>query len=84
MERWWDEGGMEGLTLAGAGMGAPPIEEAIWIISNGSYRIDRIGWIVSVSVLCLLGETGFYALDNLMLDVRDRWNGWDVGGTGVR
>ena len=37
----------------------------------GSYRIDRIGWIVSVSILCLLGETGFYALDGLLL------SGWD-------
>ena len=50
---------------------------------SGLYRMDRIGWIVLVSVLGLLGETGFYALAGLLLDGWDIYTGWDVGGTEV-
>ena len=49
--------------------------------SSGSYRLDNIGWTVSVSVLGSLGETGFYALAGFLLAGWDRWTGWDVGGT---
>ena len=51
--------------------------------SSGSYRMDHIGWIVSVSVLGLLGETDFYTLDDLILTGWDGWTGWGVGGTGL-
>ena len=56
------------------------------IVSAGSselYRMDRIGWIVFLSVLGSLGETGFYALTGLILAGWDGWTGWDVGRTGV-
>ena len=61
--------------------------DAGWIVSD--YRIDRIGWIVlywldgivsskSYHIIWILsGDTGFYALADLLLA------GWDVGGTGV-
>ena len=42
----------------------------------------RIGLIVSVSVLGLLGETGFYALVGLLLDGWYGWTGLGVGGMG--
>ena len=53
------------------------------IVLAGSYWMDRIGWITSVSVLGLLGEIGFYTLAGLLLYGWDGWNGWDVGETGV-
>ena len=45
-------------------------------------RLDRIGWVVLVSFLGLLGENGFYELAGLLLAVWNGWTGWDVGGTG--
>ena len=63
-------------------VGGFPSEE----ILDGLYPIDRIlwiVWIVSVLVLGLLGETGFYALAGLLLAGWDECTGWDVGGTGV-
>ena len=51
--------------------------------STGLYWLDCIIWIVSVLVLGLLGETGFYALSGLLLAGWDIWTGWDVGGTGL-
>ena len=39
MGHWWDGGGMEGLTLAGAGTGAPPLapekELHHWLLRGG-------------------------------------------------
>ena len=60
-----------------------------WIVLAGSYWLDHIGCIVLSGShqywsLSLLGETGFYALDDLLLSGWDRWTGWYVGGTGVR
>ena len=57
-----------------------------WIISDWLYHLDHLdcfGWIVSVSVLGLLGETGFYALAGLLMDGWDWWTGWDAGGMEV-
>ena len=59
------------------------LDRIVWIVSGGLYRLDLILWIVSVLVLGSLGETGFYELAGLLLDVCDVWTGWDVGGTGV-
>ena len=38
MGRWWDIGGMEGLTLAGAGTGAPPLA------LEGQRAVESGGW----------------------------------------
>ena len=59
------------------------IGRIVWIVSPVSYCLDRIGWIVSVLVLGLLGETGFYVLAGLLLAIWDGWNGWGVSGTRV-
>ena len=45
--------------------------------------MDHIGSIVSVLVLGLLGETGFYAMAGLLLAVWDVWTVWDVDGAVV-
>ena len=50
---------------------------------SGLYQMNRIGWIVSVFVLVLLGETGFYALAGLLQYGWDGCTVCDVGGTGV-
>ena len=52
--------------------------------SSGSYRMDRIVWIILVLVLGSLVETGFYALASLLLAGWYGLTGWDVGGLGVR
>ena len=43
MGRWWDEGGMEGTSLAGAGRGAPPLAHEGWqaVGSGGCHQLRR-------------------------------------------